>query len=165
MRSIVFVLWLLAAPAVFAQEDRSARQVLDACIESAADDVVGMAVLEEQCPGIEQSLVDLGLDPFIADSQWDSIGVYGLITLRSVADRYSAPPPAGTVRTDSLHSILDELKQPVQAEQPLTWLERFKRWLRRLMGEQESATESWLSRWLQGRSLPRPRRTFCFTAH
>jgi hypothetical protein len=153
VRSIVFVLWLLTAPAVFAQEDRSARQVLDDCIESAADDAVGVAVLEEQCPGIEQSLVDLGLDPFIADSQWDSIGVYGLITLRSVADRYSAPPPARTVQTDSLHSILDELKQPAQAEQTLTWLERFKRWLRKLMGEQESASESWLSRWLEGRTL------------
>jgi hypothetical protein len=153
VRSIVFVLWLLAAPAVFAQEDRSARQVLDECVESVADDVIGMVALEEQCPGLEQALVDLGLDPFIPEWQWDTIGVYGLITLRSVADRYSEPPSERTVQANSLQSILDELKQPVQAEQPLTWFERFKRWLRNLMGQQDSATDSWLSRWFEEHNL------------
>lgn len=153
MRSIVFVLWLLAAPAVFAQEDRSARQVLDECIESVEADVVGMVALEEQCPGLEQALVELGLDPFISEEQWDRIGAYGLITLRTVADRYSEPPPARTVQADSLDSILDELKQPARVEQPLTWFERFKRWLRNLMGQQESATDSWLSRWFEEHSL------------
>ena len=153
MRSIVFVLWLLVAPAVFAQEDRSARQVLDDCIESVADDVIGMVALEEQCPGLEQSLVDLGLDPFIPEWQWDTIGVYGLITVRTVADRYREPPSERTLQADSLQSILDELKQPARAEQPLTWFERFKRWLRELMGQQDSGSESWLNRWFEEHNL------------
>ena len=55
MRSIVFVLWLLAAPAVFAQEDRSARHVLDECIESVGDDVVGMIT----------PFMGLGMDDFL----------------------------------------------------------------------------------------------------
>jgi hypothetical protein len=162
VRSIVFVLWLLAAPAVFAQEDRSARQVLDECIESVADDVIGMPALEEKCPGLEQALIDLGLDPFISDEQWDRLGVYGLITLRTVADRYSESPPDRTVQAESLDSILDELKQPEQVEQPLTWLERFKRWLRNLMGQQESAAESWLSRWFEEHTLSETARNVLF---
>jgi hypothetical protein len=148
VRSIVFAVWLLAAPAVFAQEDRSARQVLDDCIESVEDDVIGMSALEEKCPGLEQALIDLGLDPFIADWQWDRIGVYGLMSLRSVEQRYSEPPSARTVQVDGLKSVLDELRQPVQAEKPLTWSERFKRWLRNLLSQQGNDTESWLSRWL-----------------
>lgn len=153
MRSIVLFICLFAAPAVFAQEDRSARQVLDECIDSVEPDVIGMPALEEKCPGLEQALVDLGLDPFLSDSQWDTVGAYGLMSLRGVLDRYSAPPPARSVPAESLRSILDELKQPAQAERPLTWLERFKRWLRTFLGQQESEKDSWLSRWLSGHSL------------
>jgi hypothetical protein len=153
VRSIVFLLWLLAAPAVFSQEDRSARQVLDECIESVEADVVGMPALEAQCPGLEQALIDLGLDPFIPDWQWDTIGPYGLISLRSVADRYNEPPAAREVQVGSLQSIIDELKQPAQAEQPLTWLQRLERWLRNLMGQRDSATDSWLSRLFDEYSL------------
>ena len=163
MRSIVFVLWLLAAPAVFAQEDRSARQVLDDCIESVEADVIGMAALEEECPGLEQALIDLGLDPFIADWQWDSIGVYGLMSLQSVEQRYSEPPAdRAAVPVDGLQSILDELKQPEQAELPLTWFERFKRWLRNFFGKQDAATDSWLSRWFEEHTLSETARNILF---
>jgi hypothetical protein len=162
VRSIVFFAWLLAAPAVFAQEERSARQVLDDCIESVETDVVGMAALEQECPGLEQALIDLGLDPFIDDWQRDAIGSYGLISLRSVADRYSESPTAAAVRVDSLQSVLDELKQPVQAERPLTWFERLKRWLRNLMGRQQSSNDSWLSRFLEGYTLSETARKILF---
>lgn len=156
MRSIVFSLLLLAAPAVFAQEDRSARRVLDQCIESVESDVVGMAALEEKCPGLEQALIDLGLDPFIADWQRDTLGLYGLATLQGIEQRYSEAPAAPRdVQVDSLEAILDELKQPVQAEQPLTWFERFKRWLRNLLGQQQQSSDkdSWFSRWLRDYSV------------
>lgn len=154
MRSIIFVFWLLAAPAVFAQEDRPARQVLDECIESVEADVVGMLALEQQCPGLERALIDLGLDPFIADWQRDSIGAYGLMTLRDVEQRYSEPPPTTPdVQLDSLESVLDGLQQPARAEQSPTWLERFKRWLRDLMSNKNSGTDSWLDRWWDEYSL------------
>lgn len=160
MRSIVLSLWLLAAPAVFAEEDRPARQVLDDCIESAEADVVSMPALEEQCPGLEQALADLGLEPFIPDWQWDTIGVYGLMTLRDVQQRYSEPPAARDVQVDSLKSVLDQMKQPVQAERPLTWFERFRRWLRDLLSRQDSSGgDSWLSRWLDEYSLSEAART------
>lgn len=163
MRPIVFVLWLLAAPAVFAQEDRSARQVLDACIESVEADVIGMAALEAECPGLEQALVDLGLAPFIADSQWDTIGVYGLMTLRSVEQRYSEPPAdRAAVPVDNLQSILDELKQPAQAEQPLTWFQRLTRWLRDLLAKQDAEADSWLSRWFEEHTLSETARKILF---
>jgi hypothetical protein len=162
VRSIVFVLWLLAAPAVFAQEDRSARQVFDDCIERVEADVIGMTALEAECPGLEQALIDLGLEPFIADWQWDTIGVYGLMTLRDVEQRYSEPPAARDPQVGSLQSILDELKKPVQAEQPLTWFERFKRWLRNFMNQQQSGGDSWLSRWLNEHSLSETARNILF---
>jgi hypothetical protein len=161
VRSIVFIVWLLAAPAVFAQEDRSARQVLDDCIESVESDVIGMPALEVRCPGLEQALLDLGLDPLIADWQRDTIGLYGLMSLRSVEQRYSEPP-VREVRTEGLQSILDELQQPAHAERPLTWFERFKRWLRNLMGKQDSAANSWLSRWLEEYSLSETARNILF---
>lgn len=163
MRSIVFALWLLAAPAVFAQEDRSARQVLDDCVESVETDVIGMPALEQHCPGLEQALADLGLDAFIADWQWDAIGVYGLTSLQSMEQRYREAPAAAAVQVDSLHSVLDELRQPVQAEQQLTWFERFKRWLRNLLSPQDAAdTDSWLARWLSEHRLSDTARNILF---
>jgi hypothetical protein len=162
VRSIVLIAWLLAAPAVLAQQDRSARQVLDDCIGAVEADVIGLPALEAQCPGLEQALVDLGLDPFVADWQRDSIGLYGLMSLQGVEQRYSEPPSTGEVRAESLQSILDELKQPAQAERPLTWFERFKRWLRNLMGQQDSAANSWLSRWLEEYSLSETARNILF---
>ena len=162
MRSIVLASLLLAAPAVFAQEDRSARQVLDQCIESVEADVIGMPALEEKCPGLEQALVDLGLDPFIPEWQWDTIGVYGLMTVRDVEQRYSEPPAAREVQVDSLKSVLDELQQPVKAEQPLTWLERFKRWLRNLANKQQAGQDSWLSRFFDDYTLSETARKILF---
>jgi hypothetical protein len=162
VRPIVLALLLLAAPAVFAQEERSARQVLDQCIESVEADVIGMPALEQKCPGLEQALVDLGLDPFIADWQWDTIGAYGLMTLRDVEQRYSEPPAAREVQVDSLKSVLDELQQPVRAEQPLTWFERFKRWLRNLMNKQQAEQDSWLSRLFDEYTLSETARNILF---
>lgn len=122
-----------------------------------------MAALEQECPGLEQALIDLGLEPFIADWQWDSIGVQGLTTLRSVEQRYSEPPAErAAVPVDSLQSILDELKQPPRVEPPLTWFERFKRWLRDLLGQQESAADSWLSRWFEEHTLSETARNILF---
>lgn len=163
MRSIVVALGLLAAPAVFAQEDRSARQVLDHCVESVEVDVVGMAALEAECPGLEQALIDLGLDPFIADWQRDTIGVYGLMSLQSVEQRYREQPAAqSSVQVDSLQSVLEGLRQPVQAEQPLTWFERFKRWLRNLMNSQDAEQGSWLTRLLDDYRLSETARNIIF---
>jgi hypothetical protein len=162
VRSIVLASLLLAAPAVFAQEDRSARQVLDQCIDSVPADVIGMTALEQKCPGLEQALIDLGLDPFIPDWQWDAIGVYGLMTLRDVEQRYSEPPAAREVQVDSLKSVLDELEQPARVEQPLTWFERFKRWLRNLMNKQQAAQDSWLSRFFDDYTLSETARKILF---
>ena len=162
MRSILFASWLLVAPVVFAQEDRPARQVLDDCIESVETDVIGMPALEAQCPGLERALIELGLDPFISDEQWDVIGAYGLMRLQRMEQRYREAPAAAVVQVDSLESVLDELRQPVQAQQPLTWFERFKRWLRNLLSRQEADADSWLGRWLSEQRLSETARNILF---
>jgi len=153
---------MLAAPAVFAQEDRSARRVLDECIESVATDVVGMEALEAACPGIEQALVDLGLEPFISDLQRDTIGLYGLMNLQSMEQRYREAPAARTLQVENLKPVLDQLQQPVQAEQQLTRFERFKRWLRGLVERQASGDDSWLLRWLDEHRMSETARNILF---
>lgn len=162
MRAIVLVLWLLAAPAVFAQEDSSARQVLDECVESLASDVIGMQALDEACPGLEQALIDLGLDPFISDLEWDTIGRYGLRRLQSLEQWYREPPDKSAAQVDSLQPVLEELRQPVQVEQQLTWLERFKRWLRDMFSNKDAGEDTWLLDWLERHRLSETARNILF---
>lgn len=149
MRVAALALLLLTAPTVFAQADGSARQVLDDCVESIDREIVGMAAIEAACPGLEAALVDLGVAPFLPEQQRETLGLNGLISLQSLLERYRETPETGAVDVDSLQSVLDSLQKPVQAaEQPLTWFERFKRWLRNAMNSGESSSDSWLGRWL-----------------
>jgi hypothetical protein len=148
VRLAAFALLLLTAPTVFAQADESARQVLDDCIESIEHGSIGMAAVEAACPGLEAALVELGVAPFLPEEQRETLGLNGLISLQSLLDRYRETPETVAVEVDSLQSVLDSLQQPAQTEQPLTWFERFKRWLRNAMNRGESSSDPWLSRWL-----------------
>lgn len=162
MRLVALLLLLLTAPAVFAQEDESARQVLDDCASSLADDVIGIDAIEEVCPGLEDALTDLGLAPFIAEWQWETIGVSGLRNLQRVDERYRDPPEARQVTVDSLHSVLDSLQKPVQAEQSLSWFQRFQRWLRNALNKQGAESDPWLTRWLEEHQMSELARTIMF---
>lgn len=162
MRLAAVLLLLLTAPAVFAQEDESARQVLGDCVNSLADDVIGIDAIEAICPGVEDALSDLGLAPFIAEWQWETIGAAGLKTLQRVEERYRDAPEAREVTVDSLQSILDSLQKPVQAEQSLTWFQRFQRWLRNALDKQGADSDSWLTRWLDERQMSETARQILF---
>jgi hypothetical protein len=149
------LLLLLAAPAVFAQADEPARQVLDDCVEAIDHDVVGMAAIEAACPGLEAALADLGLASFLSEQQREVIGLQGLMNLQSVVRRYRDAPEAAAVEVDSLQTVLDSLQKPVEAQKPLTWFGRFKRWLRdQLSDDAQTSADSWLARWLSERNLP-----------
>lgn len=162
VRLAAFLLLLLTAPAVFAQEDESARQVLDDCVGSLADDVIGIDAIEAVCPGLEDALTDLGLTPFIAEWQWETIGVSGLSDLQRVEERYRDAPEAREVTVDSLQSVLDSLQKPVQAEQSLTWFQRFQRWLRNALNRQGADSDSWLTRWLDEHQMSEMARQILF---
>lgn len=162
VRRITFLLLLLTAPAVFAQEDESARQVLDDCVSSLEGGVIGRIAIEEVCPGLEDALTDLGLAPFIPEWQWATIGAPGLKNLQRIERRYRDAPEAREVAIDSLQPVLDSLQKPVQAEQSLSWFERFSRWLRNARNSQGADADSWLTRWLDDHQLSDTARTIMF---
>lgn len=162
MRLAAFPLLLLTAPAVFAQADESARQVLDDCVESLRYDVAGMAAIEAACPGLEAALVELGVAPFLSDPQREALGLNGLMNLQNLVQRYSEAPEAGAVAVDSLRPVLDSLQKPARVEQPPTWLERFRRWLRNLVDNDKASAAPWLSRWLDKYQLSETMRNVLF---
>jgi hypothetical protein len=138
---------LLAVPAALAQDEGSARPVLDACIDSLESDVVGLEDMEAACPGLDAALEELGIKALLPVDQHHLLTPSGLANLRTLLDRY-AQPPEGQVGVDSVHSVLESLREPVVAEQELSWFERLKRWLREAFDRQEEEANPWLQRWL-----------------
>lgn len=148
MRLAVFVLTLLVGAAALAQSEGSARQALDACIDQAPPEAEGIEDLEAACPGIETALEDLGVMPLLPESQLGVMNRTGLVNVRSLLERYEQPPERTAVGVDSLHPLLDSLREPPKVERPLSWYERFKRWLRTTFDKDESGGTPWLRRWL-----------------
>lgn len=148
MRCAVLVLILLIGPAAFAQSEGLQRQVLDSCIDSLGPDIVGLEDMEAACPGLEGALQQLGIAALMPKNQDSLLTHDGLINLRSLLERYEQPPPRGEVGVDSLHSVLDSLREPVAAERSLSWYERFRRWLREAFDKKEDQANPWLQRWL-----------------
>lgn len=143
---------LLAVPAALAQDEGSARPVLDACIDSLEADVVGLEDMEAACPGLEAALEELGIKALLPVDQHNLLTPTGLENLRSLLDRY-AQPPEERVGVDSVHSVLESLREPEVAEQQLSWFERLKRWLRDALDRQEDEANPWLQRWFEEHSI------------
>lgn len=148
MRSAAIVVLLLAAPAALGQSEDSARQVLDACIESIRPEVIGLEDMEEACPGLEDAIAALGIAPLLPENQHDLLTRDGLINLRKLLDRYRQPPGREQVGVDSVQSVLESLREPAEVERSQSWYERFKRWLRETLDGKEQQANPWLRRWL-----------------
>jgi hypothetical protein len=146
---------LFACPALFAQGADSPRKLLDDCIATLDRTVLGLEEIEAECPGLESALEQLGLGDFLPTRQHSLLSRNGLINLRSLLDRYEQTPQLEEIATDRVQAVLESLREPARAEQSEGWLQRFRRWLRRMFGRQdEVASEpSWLSRWLREHSL------------
>lgn len=140
-----------AAGAVVAPGD-----LIASCVEKANGDEVGIAALEETCPGIGQALTQSGYDAFISDSDSERLTSYGLADLLEIADRYRALPDDGAAKTDvtRLAHILDTIDEERRVDRPLTLGERFERWLNGLLQRVRQDEESWLSRWLRDFDVP-----------
>ena len=166
MRSTLLVLLLLAAPAVFAQGEGPARQVLEECVEALDPDVIGLQAIESTCPDIRGALEELGLTELVADSQLSLLSRDGLHSIVSLVARYEQTPEREAIGSDSLAAVLDSLRTPPEIAQSLSWFERFKRWLREIFQrkEMQSGQESWLSRWLEEHPLPEVVRSVLFYA-
>ncbi len=154
MRLTAFVLILLAVPAAFAgadpwaQGEGAARQVLDSCIETLQPDVMGLDDIEAACPGLTAAFDQLGIANLLPERKDYLLTRNGLINLRTLMDRYAQPPERRLLEAASLDSILESLREPPRAERPLSWFERFKRWLRQYFDGTDEQADSWLRRWL-----------------
>src|SRR5690606_34577765 len=138
----------LAAPALFAQDEASPRQVLDDCIVTLGTDVLGIENMEAACPGLKSALDRLGVVPLLTTHQQGLLSRAGLINLRSLLERYEQPPERGQVSVDGVHAVLESMREPVQAEQSQGWYNRFRRWLREAFDKREDQADPWLRQWL-----------------
>ncbi len=155
MRLKVLVL-LAIAPAAWCQgagqDERSPIEVIEECSNSAAEDSIGLTQLEEQCPGLTRALEQAGYLALLSTAMRDGLSAYDLSDLRQVEDWYERAAP-GDVEVGTLGPILDSLNAQ-QAEQPPTWFERFKRWLRSKLERRSDSSDSWLTRWLDDVDIP-----------
>ena len=153
MRSVVLLVLLAVAPAAWCQaagpnEERSALDVIDRCSDSADDDSFGLTALEEECPGLTRALEESGYLQLLSTSEREDLSLFKLADVLLLDDWYAEQrPDARKPDVGALGPILDSLRAQ-EPERPLTWFERFKRWLRSMAERQQSDTDNWLSRWL-----------------
>ena len=153
MRFSVFLVLLALAPAAWCQaagpdEERSPLDLIESCSDSADEESVGLTALEEECPGLTAALEQSGFLPLLSTSQRDELDVYDLSDVLAVDDWYTEEESHSELDVGTLGAILDSLRIQ-EPERPLTWFERFKRWLRSIANRQQGDSESWLSRWLE----------------
>jgi hypothetical protein len=154
VRFSVFLVLLAIAPVAWCQaagqdEERSALDLIESCSDSADEETVGLTALEEECPGLTRALEQSGNLPLLSTSQRDALDVYDLSDVLEVDDWYGQDDAAARkLDIGTLGPILDSLRAQ-EPERPLTWFERFKRWLRSMVERQQGDSDNWLSRWIE----------------
>jgi hypothetical protein len=150
VRRILLLALFAIAPVAWCQAaddaERSAMKLIDDCSDSAPDDTYGLADLEKACPGLTRALEESGYLPLLSTSARAALHGYDLSDLLQV-DYWYRQQEARDVDVDSLAPILASLRAQ-EPERPLTWFERFKRWLRSMLDRREQESDNWLSRWL-----------------
>ena len=153
MRPSVFLVLLAVAPAAWCQvagqdEERSPLDVIEHCSDSTDDESIGLTALEEECPGLTRALEQSGYLALLSTAQREALDPYDLSDLLQIDSRYEEQ---GSARREldvgTLGPILASLRAQ-EPERPLTWFERFKRWLRSMADRQQRDPDDWLSRWL-----------------
>jgi Domain of unknown function (DUF4129) len=162
VRFSVFLVLLAIAPAAWCQaagqdEERSPLDLIESCSDSADEETVGLTALEEECPGLTRALEQSGYLPLLSTVERDALDAYDLSDLLGVDDWYAEDDSeqdaaARELDVGTLGPILDSLRTQAP-ERPLSWFERFKRWLRSMAERQQGDSDSWLSRWLDNAEL------------
>ncbi len=158
---IVLTLFALIAPTFLSAQELPASDprvlppAIAACVDALDPPVVGVEKLDEKCPGLKAALTEAGLDTYLSEEQRAALTTNGLNDLEQLAQHFSATAPAAAVLSpNTLEPILDQLRKPAQADVPLSWFEKFKRWLRGLIAQNDQSRDSWLSRWLDDVDVP-----------
>ncbi len=153
MRFSVFLVLLAIVPAAWCQaagqDERSALEVIDQCSESADEETIGLTAFEEECPGVTRALEQSGYLSLLSTASRDELDGYDLSDLLFVDYWYEEAAPADRdVDVATLAPILESLRTQT-AERPLTWFERFKRWMRSMLERPGGSPDNWFSRWLE----------------
>jgi hypothetical protein len=156
VRCAVLLVLLAIAPAAWCQaagqDETDDIAVIGSCGENAAGDSIGLTALEEECPGLTAALERSGYLALLSTAARDELDPYDLSDLLYV-DSWYDDEVVRDVDADTLGPILDSLRAQ-EPERPLTWSERFKRWLRSLLERRQDSPENWLSRWIDEVDVP-----------
>jgi hypothetical protein len=159
----LLALALAFAGGASAQDAQSYEELILSCSEQDAADAVGIEQLEEQCPGLEEALIETGYDAFLSASQLDALTVHGLVDLGQLARRYRQPPgSADALEPAALESILVSLQREQPVENAPGWYARLKKWLRNMLRQADGQSDSWLSRWLDDVEMSQATRNVIF---
>ena len=153
MRCAVLLVLLAIAPAAWCQAaGQDDLGFIEECSGKAARDAIGLTALEEKCPGLTAALERTGYLALLSTAAQDELDLYDLSDL-SYLDAWYDEEAVRDVDAATLGPILDSLRAQ-EPERPLTWLDRFKRWLRSLVERQQDDSDNWLSRWLDDVDVP-----------
>lgn len=136
--------WLLAQGAC-----AGALETLDQCAAQAPADVVGIAALEAQCPGIGAALAELGFTASLPAAAAEHLRAAGLRDLAGLAHRYRDTPVAAP-DTTSLPAVLAQLAREQAAPAQRSWWSALLEKVRSWFGQREPGSISWLDRLLEG---------------
>jgi len=136
-----------AAAAAPADNPRDAARMLVAnCAATALPARTGLAELETDCPGLGAALAQLRLQDSLADGVAEHMDAHALGALldatRPAAQRGPDPGAVDAV-----------LAQLVDKPQQLSWWQRFRNWLQRLMTPREGGGSPWFTNWLERLTL------------
>ncbi len=153
-RAILALLISLAAASV--AQGRDAVAAIDACLSQMDAGLdVGYQRIAARCPDLTPSLLASPWGAWLP-RDWsqphNQLTAAGLIELRALLLRESArTAPRRELRTATVSGVLQAL---TSAEQPRTWWERFKSWLRELFARPQATQDNWLQRLLVRLNLP-----------
>jgi len=151
VRRALLIPLLLLAPAVQSQTAGAGVpewELVYECSQRVDDGVVGLAELEQACPGLEAALGELGYLAFLSDAQREDLTVYSLEDLQHIGNAPAVADPAQPPRMTTLRSVLDSMEKEAE-QRPLSWWNRFENWIRELLKRRIEGNGSWLEEWLQ----------------
>jgi hypothetical protein len=149
---------LLAAALLPCAQARDALQAIDDCVARLDSDLdVGYARVAARCPELTPALGESSFAAWLP-ADWkrpdNQLSAAGLSELRAQLARESArgEAPRPQPRTERVAAVLAAVTHGADAGS-VSWWQRFKDWLRRILATRAEADSGGLSRWLAGIEL------------
>lgn len=142
-----------ASTLIRSDEDRQPLRLIEDCValnKSENDDASAPLLV---CPHVESAVVALGLDHQLPRHWRDHLHWSTLTALAALLQRYDAGAPSSPPVLARLPQALRGLNAP--APTPLSWWQRFERWLEQVLTPKAQGNNPWLAQLLSRLSVPR----------